>query len=277
MWSGTTQSCEAKCEEPRRAAIVVLPGMPPAARPAKGGSSSKSTVAKRKGPAAPKPRPPTEEEIAAAAVAEAIAAKAEADAAASQAFWSALDAEPSSLWVVPMAHGVSMPWLKVHERGMLVAIDRARARNKTVLLVDNTPDRLIDTFYTYQSALVIEAKQLVLDEATGRRTHAQVMESLRETLVNAMRYGSTLYIRLADSACDFNHFSSDDSFPLSLFAHETVASLRDFTGAGSKNLWESGHPLAAVLRETGALRRLDPARDLIEFRAAPHSCLAADS
>ena len=70
------------------------------------------------------------------------------------------------------------------------------------------------SFYNYQSSLVIEAKQLVLDEATGRRTHEQVMESLRETLVNAMRFGQTLYIRMADCACDFNHFSSDDRFPM---------------------------------------------------------------
>ena len=40
-------------------------------------------------------------------------------------FWAEQDKE--ECWSVPMAHGVSMPWLKPHERGMLLAIERARA------------------------------------------------------------------------------------------------------------------------------------------------------
>ena len=55
-----------------------------------------------------------------------------------------------------------MPWLQESERGLLVAIDRARSLGRTVLLVDNTPDKLVDTFYAYQAAQILEVKKMVL-------------------------------------------------------------------------------------------------------------------
>ena len=153
-----------------------------------------------------------------------------------------------------MAHGASMPWLKPHERGMLLAIERARSMGKTVLLVDPSPDKLIDTYYAYQSSQVVEAKRLVLEEVTGKRSHADTMEGLRQQLVAAMRYGQTLYVRLADSACDFVHAYSDDGqFPLALFKHATIRSLRAHAGPSGANLYGSDHPLAGVLRPTDVL------------------------
>ena len=164
-------------------------------------------------------------------------------------FWAEQDKE--ECWSVPMAHGASMPWLKPHERGMLLAIERARALGKTVLLVDPSPDKLIDTYYAYQSSQVVEAKRLVLEEGTGKKTHEATLEGLRQQLVAAMRYGQTLYIRLADSACDFSHAYSDDAqFPLALFDHATVRSLRAHAGPSGTNLYGSDHPLAGVLRPT---------------------------
>lgn len=170
------------------------------------------------------------------------------DTSAAAAFWEEQDFLP--FWSVPMAHGVSMPWLKAHERGLLVGIDRARAHGKTVLLIDNTPDKLIDIFYQYQTAQVIEAKQLVLDEASGRRTHEQIMEGLRVQLVSAMRFGQPLYVRLADGACDFVHaYTSPECFPPAVFDHGEVTALQAFTtGQGTQNLWGATHPLASVLR-----------------------------
>ena len=169
-----------------------------------------------------------------------------------EVFWAEQDKEVC--WSVPMAHGASMPWLKTHERGMLLAIERARAMGKTVLLVDPSPDKLIDTYYAYQSSQVIEAKRLVLDEVTGARSQAEILEGLRQQLVAAMRYGQTLYIRLADSACDFSHAYSDEAhFPLALFDHATLRSLRAYAGPSGTNLFGSNHPLAGVLRSTDVL------------------------
>jgi hypothetical protein len=172
-------------------------------------------------------------------------------------FWAEQDKE--ECWSVPMAHGASMPWLKPHERGMLLAIERARALGKTVLLVDPSPDKVIDTYYAYQSSQVVEAKRLVLEEVTGKKTHAETLEALRQQLVAAMRYGQTLYIRLADSACDFSHTYSDEAqFPLALFDHATMRSLRSHAGPSGTNLYGSNHPLAGVLRPTVRRKSKDP-------------------
>ena len=123
-----------------------------------------------------------------------------------------------------------------------------------MLLVDPSPDKLIDTYYAYQSSQVVEAKRLVLEEVTGKKTHADTLEALRQQLVAAMRYGQTLYIRLADSACDFSHSYSDDAqFPLALFDHATIRSLRAHAGPSGINLYGSDHPLAGVLRPTDVL------------------------
>ena len=169
------------------------------------------------------------------------------DAVTEEEFWNAQDA--AEYWTVPIAHGGSMPWLKTHERGLLVAIDRAHRRGKTVLLVDSSEDKVVDTFYAYQAALVLEAKRMVLDVAKGTRSKESVLEDCRVQLVNAMRYGKVLYIRLGDSACDFcSQFSDDATFPLAIFDRAVVASLAEYKEGGPSNLWKSDHPLASVLR-----------------------------
>ena len=86
---------------------------------------------------------------------------------------------------------------------MLLAIERARTLDRTALLVDPSEDKLVDTYYAYQSVQVVEAKRLTLDEVQGVRSRERILEDLRVQLVSAMRFGQTLYIRLADGACDF--------------------------------------------------------------------------
>ena len=174
---------------------------------------------------------------------------AESDASAADAFWTLQAVAP--FWTVPLAHGASMPWLKPFERGLLVAIERSHRLNKTPLLIDTIEDKLVDTYYSYQASIIVEAKKMVLDVATKRQEHAAVMEGLRQQLVNSMKFGQTLYIRLADSACDFvNSFTSDDTFPLAVFDHEAIASLANYREGTPMNLWGSSHPLAKVLRDS---------------------------
>ena len=180
----------------------------------------------------------------AAEAASGATATAEGSLAESQSFWALQDV--ATFWTVPLAHGASMPWLKPHERGLLVAIERSHGLSRTPLLIDSTEERLVDVYYSYQAAITLEAKKLVLDVAMKRRSHSEVMEALREQLVNCMKFGQTLYIRLADSACDFVHsFTSDDHFPLAVFDHAVVASLANYR---LDNLWGSDHPLAKCLR-----------------------------
>lgn len=165
-----------------------------------------------------------------------------------EAFWQEQEAAP--YWTVPIAHGGEMPWLKCHERGLLVAIQRAHQLGRTVLLIDTSDDAVVDTFYTYNAALTIEAKRMVLDVARKSATLDETLEQCRVQLVNAMRFGKTLYVRLADSACDFaNTFHADDKFPLSVFDRKAVASLEDYKEGSANNLFHASHPLSAVLRE----------------------------
>ena len=163
-------------------------------------------------------------------------------------FWRQQDALP--FWTVPIAHGGEMPWLQEHERGLLVAIHRAHQLGKTPLLIDTSEDGVVDIYYTYAGALVVEAKRMVVEVATGRATVEQTLEACRVQCVNAMRYGQTLYVRLLDSACDFcGTFHSATQFPLALFDRRTVGTLIEYREGSAQNLWGSSHPLGALLRE----------------------------
>ena len=149
--------------------------------------------------------------------------------------------------------------------GMLAAIERARLEGKTPLLVDNSQDRVIDVFFSYQRSQVLEAKMLPVDERQGMARSA-VLERVRGQLVKAMRFGQVLYIRLSNSACDFcNKYSGPDTLPLQVFDNEEVVRLNRLYGSGAgdsadegvhavehsvgANLWGSSSPFAAVLRE----------------------------
>lgn len=97
---------------------------------------------------------------------------------------------------------------------------------------------------------MVEAKKVVVDVALGRATIEDARESLRLQLVDAMRYGQTLYIRLADSAADFMGSLCDDAcFPVAVFDRAAVDGLVEYREGSVKNLWGSDHPFASVLRE----------------------------
>ena len=169
-------------------------------------------------------------------------------ASARAAFWHEQDAQP--FWTVPIAHGGEMPWLKLHERGLLVAIQRAHELGRTVLLIDTSDDSVVDTYYTYEAALFLEAKRLVLDVARGTASVDEVLETCRVQVANAMRFGQTLYVRLTDCACDFlGTYNADDKFPLAIFDRSVVASLEEYKEGTANNLWKAGHPMSALLRE----------------------------
>jgi hypothetical protein len=59
-----------------------------------------------------------------------------------EAFWQEQEAAP--YWTVPIAHGGEMPWLKYHERGLLVAIQRAHQLGRTGLS-SSSPSTIIDS------------------------------------------------------------------------------------------------------------------------------------
>lgn len=177
---------------------------------------------------------------------------------AAAAFWASQQSE--ACWLVPMGRDDSSS-VFLRQCGMLQAMYRARRAGRTPLLIDRSPQHVVDSFYSYRHAEFLEGKQLFMEERGGT-PRPELMERARKQLVNAMRHGLTLYIRLANSACDFvGRYSGDDTLPLAVFDQATVKSLIEEFAAGwirpgcetreeGNNLFGSFHPLAAVLRPT---------------------------
>ena len=168
-----------------------------------------------------------------------------------EAFWIGMECKPC--WEVPLGRDLdAMPWLSRRSVGVIEAIEHARRKHgRTALLVDNSPDRVVDTFFLYRPVQVLEAKAMVVEERTGRRSRAQVLEQARQKLVNAMRYGQALYVRMSTTACAFRTtYNGATSLPLAIFDQTAVDTLRTrHSGPMGENLFGSDHPLAGVLRE----------------------------
>lgn len=165
-------------------------------------------------------------------------------------YWRQVEAGP--VWEVPMGRDLDiMPWLPRRSAGVLEAINRARALHMTALLVDNSPDKVVDTFFLYRPVQVLEAKAMVVEERTGKRSRAQILEQARVKLVNAMRYGQQMYVRMGNTACAFKiHYSSPTTLPLAIFDQRAVDELNErYSGAAADNLYHSDHPFAGALRE----------------------------
>lgn len=92
-------------------------------------------------------------------------------------------------------------------------LELAFQSGRTPLILDASSDDKICTFYSYQiDAIILEAKALILEGS--RQTLVQVMEKARRCLVNAMKFGKLLVIRLGTSSPDFREKFNDDNLRL---------------------------------------------------------------
>jgi hypothetical protein len=166
----------------------------------------------------------------------AIAAEASSDEAAKlaeQAFWEEQEREP--LWTVPMGDESTF----TRHCGLLVALERARAAGKTPLLVDNSEDRVIDTYYSYQPAQILEAKKLVVEERQGT-ARAALLERARVQLVKALKLGQIVYVRMSNTACDFcSKYSGPDTLPIDIFDAHAIAKLNGDFGVSHPTIRSS--------------------------------------
>lgn len=96
-------------------------------------------------------------------------------------------------------------------------LDVAFATNLTPLILDSSPDDRVCTFFSYQpDAIILEAKQLIIEGS--RRGQKHCWEMSRKVLVNAMKHGKLLVVRLGTAAPDFiGKFCENTHFPLNLF------------------------------------------------------------
>jgi len=162
-------------------------------------------------------------------------------------FWE--DQMQRPYWELPLG---KCPERFLEGMGAQLAIQRATKvlePPKTPLLLDNNDNNPVDTFYSYQNAQVLEAKKMFMDENQKRATREEILEGARKQLVSALKYGSTLYVRMANSAADLvGKYSGPTTFPLAVFDRKVVQDIEEIYT--QKNLYESDSPLAACLRES---------------------------
>lgn len=77
----------------------------------------------------------------------------------------------------------------------------------TPLILDCSEDDKVCSYFSYQHCEILEAKALILE---AKRSLPDAMEKARKALVNAMKHGKTLLIRLSNAAPDFRHNLNDD-------------------------------------------------------------------
>ena len=78
---------------------------------------------------------------------------------------------------------------KIPLTDLLEAIDRAVAAGKTPLVVDRSEHGVVDTFFSYRSVQVLDAKKLGLDRSLKKIPVPELLDEARAKLVNALKYG----------------------------------------------------------------------------------------
>lgn len=92
--------------------------------------------------------------------------------------------------------------------GFEKAIDDAFQNGLTPIILDSSHDDKVCTFYSYQpNAIILEAKTLIVQSA--KTSLEQSLEFCRRSLVNAMKFGKTMIVRLGTSAPDFRTTFND--------------------------------------------------------------------
>eukprot|EP00297_Palpitomonas_bilix_P017065 CAMPEP_0113881758 /NCGR_PEP_ID=MMETSP0780_2-20120614/8560_1 /TAXON_ID=652834 /ORGANISM="Palpitomonas bilix" /LENGTH=179 /DNA_ID=CAMNT_0000868663 /DNA_START=31 /DNA_END=570 /DNA_ORIENTATION=+ /assembly_acc=CAM_ASM_000599 len=85
------------------------------------------------------------------------------------------------------------------------------------VLLDQSESNSVDTFLQYQHTTIIEGKKCVVDKMRGKPVD-EIREELRKKLVEAMRHGVNLVLRLSNSAPMFKEtFCDESTFPIEVF------------------------------------------------------------
>lgn len=103
----------------------------------------------------------------------------------------------------------------INLKEMPEAIDKAYEKGKTPLIIDNTEGFRSEVFFTYSSAHIVESKKMIVDKAKGQSVE-DILEEARTKFwgSNTFKYGSTMVIRLANSACDHKNTFNSEVYPV---------------------------------------------------------------
>lgn len=95
---------------------------------------------------------------------------------------------------------------------LVTCIEKAVANGKTPLIIDRSAESLVETFFSYQSATIINAKKMGLDKSLRKIPVAEIMEGVRVQLVGALGYGYPVIVTMGNGVCDFNTTFTDEVY-----------------------------------------------------------------
>jgi hypothetical protein len=101
---------------------------------------------------------------------------------------------------------VRAPLIRLEE-----TLDKCFRTGRTPIILDNSEDRKVLTFYSYQHTSIIDCTKLVTDHLVRKIPLKECLEYCRRLLVNAMKHGKLLIIDLGNSAPDFLSIFNDDN------------------------------------------------------------------
>lgn len=96
--------------------------------------------------------------------------------------------------------------LSVKEIDLTALLDEcelAVSEGKTPLVIDDSEDNKVDTFFGYRSFPVIDGKKMGLDKSMRKISVPEIMEEARKKLVLAIKIGMPLIIAMTKSCTDF--------------------------------------------------------------------------
>ena len=103
--------------------------------------------------------------------------------------------------------------IKIPLTKMLEAIEWSLKAGLTPLILDDSEDNKVDTFFSYQSASILDGKKMGLDVTMRKVPIEEVMEGARKSIVAALKFGNILVVALTQSATDFATKFNDTAEP----------------------------------------------------------------
>ena len=99
---------------------------------------------------------------------------------------------------IELNHALTIPLTDLQD-----TIRLAIGKGKTPLVIDNSEEDKVNTFFTYQSATMLDGKKMGLDKTLKKIPVQDIMDDARKKLVQALKFGQPLVIALTKSVTDF--------------------------------------------------------------------------
>ena len=134
---------------------------------------------------------------------------------------------------------------------LLSECEYAVANGKTPLVIDNSNDSKVDTFFSYRSMPIIDGKKMGLDKSIRKIPVPEIMEEARKKLSLALKIGMPLIIAMTKSVTDFtttfNDSIANELYQLNSNDNNAYLPIEIFDNGGKKLL--SDKYLEAIIRK----------------------------